>query len=237
MNIACVYKSGGDYGPEYVAAFSAGLTEYFAVNYKLFCLTDRPHEIERYAEPIELRHDLPGWWSKIELFNQRAFRDDRVLYLDLDVMIIDEINDFVELCVSSTMPLMLRSVDPLGKANDWPSTSIMCWDGNSLKKVYSAFFALGPQQVMEQTMNGPTGRAGQRTDQGFIRKVANPAKFQDYLPDKYIQFKTDYMNDGVIWPEAHIMNWTGHPRIHNMKNGHLKHLWGERINYGLIKDV
>jgi hypothetical protein len=42
---------------------------------------------------IPLRHRWPGWWSKIELFGPALRSADRVMYLDLDVLITGSLDE------------------------------------------------------------------------------------------------------------------------------------------------
>jgi len=41
---------------------------------------------------ISLKHNLPGWWSKLEIFREYLpIRQGKVLYLDLDVIIVGDL--------------------------------------------------------------------------------------------------------------------------------------------------
>lgn len=69
----------------------------FAPEHRFVCLTNAPwweSSIEG-VELIPLRDGNPGWWAKVELFRPGLF-DDRVLYLDLDVEVIDDLSPFFE---------------------------------------------------------------------------------------------------------------------------------------------
>ena len=48
-------------------------------------------KVEQGIETIALKHDWPGWWSKIELFAPGNFpQDDRVIFLDLDTIVLGD---------------------------------------------------------------------------------------------------------------------------------------------------
>lgn len=219
MKIACVYKSGGDFDARYVQALGACLHRHVDEEFEFICLTDRPKEVERFVHVIELQHDLPGWWSKIELFNPKVLEDDYVLYFDLDVIVLKSLYEMLKVVKKSFYPIMLRSRDAEGELNDWPSSSIMAWQGHNMDEVYQEFFRRG--NVIE-TAGENISRAGQRTDQGFIRTVVNPDKFQDYLPKGYVIFKMDYLRNPSLYDQATVLNWTGKPRFHTMDNKYLK---------------
>ncbi len=232
INIVCVYKSGGDYDAKYVMALKVALEKYCYVDYNFYCLTDKPDEIKDYAKIILLEHNLPGWWSKIELFNPNInynWDNNLVLYFDLDVLILKGIQKLIEVCLSFTEPLMLRSRDPVGIEYNWPSSSIMSWVGTSMSEVYRVFFDKGIEASINETKNN-IARAGQQTDQGFIRTILNPRKIQDYLPKNYIVFKVDYLKNPNVFDEITILNWTGKPRFHYMNKSFykIKEIWDNR---------
>lgn len=229
MKVVCVYKSGGDYDIRYVAALKIGLDHCMPIPYDFYCLTDCPEEVLGIAHPIELEYPdlLFKWWSKIELFNPKHFPSGRVLYFDLDVIPLHDLSAFIKVCEESTHPLFLRSADKIGKENNWPSSSIMCWENNEMSEVYNSFF-YNPDIVLTDAAK-EVSYAGQRTDQGFIRKIINPdIKFQDLLPEAYITFKIEYMHDNSLVDKASILNWTGYPRLH-FEVFPFRNIWKERI--------
>lgn len=80
--VVCVCKSGGEYGVAQVQALQRQLRRH-APGARLICLSDLPSMPEG-VELRPLRHDLPGWFSKLEIF---ALPERCFLYLDLDVVI------------------------------------------------------------------------------------------------------------------------------------------------------
>lgn len=227
----CVYKSGGDFGPEHVEALRHQLKQHITIPFRFWCLTDKPVDVQNIADTVvELKHNLPGWWSKIELFRPIYERNTMIVYFDLDVLLLKNIDRFIE-TVMQRHPMMLRSADRVGKANDWPSSSIMTWKGNELEEIYTKFIELG--NVIEESIHN-TARAGQQGDQGFIRGICNPSKLQDYLPDNYILYKIDYLQDPTLFEQARILNWTGKPRFQfmNYTFRHIKEVW-EQAAYTL----
>jgi hypothetical protein len=240
MNFVCVYKSGGDYDVRYVRALLAAITVNCNFPFSFFCLTDRFEEIDPFTTAIRLEHDLPGWWSKLELFNPNHIfntNGDPVLFFDLDVLILKNIDDLCHMCFQITKPMMLRSADSQGEKQDWPSSSIMSWKGSSMSKVYEALLAKGIQEIIEEVSTN-TSRAGQQTDQGFIRTIVNPQKFQDHLPKDFLCFKIHYLKDLSLLEKISILNWTGQPRFHLMKKEYysIKSKWNYyHKNLTLIK--
>jgi hypothetical protein len=58
--------------------------------YTFTCISD-----VEVPDRIPLKHDWPGWWSKIELFNNIT---DETLYLDLDTVITGPLEPVIQEC-------------------------------------------------------------------------------------------------------------------------------------------
>lgn len=221
-----MYKSGGDFNVDHVKALKNQLHKHVSIPFKFWCITDKSTEVNNIADAvIELKHNLSGWWSKIELFRPLYDKNNTIIYFDLDVLLLKNLDRFIETVILHH-PIMLRSADRVGKARNWPSSSIMSWEGNELEEIYNEFLKRG--NVIEESKK-KTCRAGQQTDQGFIREIINPKKLQDYLPKNYIVYKIDYFSNPELFDDAYILNWTGKPRYQFMNENfyHIKNIWEE----------
>lgn len=107
ISVACVYWKGKFRGRENIFS-SKWVRILFNMVYRnlpddafqFFCLTNVPEEFEndKYIQAIPLEHNWRGWWSKIELFKPGLFPDNsRVLYLDLDSIVLKNLNPLFEL--------------------------------------------------------------------------------------------------------------------------------------------
>lgn len=94
VTVACI-KVGDKYGPEYVNRLAAMVERNVTQPYRFLCLTDNPKGLEfRYTD---VGTDLPGWWAKIVLFRPHpALAANRVVYLDLDTVIVGNIDFLLE---------------------------------------------------------------------------------------------------------------------------------------------
>lgn len=81
MRIACVLKSGGEYHPWHVYALR-DMCKQWLPEHDFVCLTDVP---SLDCITIPLKHQLRGWWSKMELFD--TFTEGETLYMDLDTVV------------------------------------------------------------------------------------------------------------------------------------------------------
>jgi alpha-N-acetylglucosamine transferase len=101
--------------------------------FRFVCLTDRkklvPYDIESWVVPT------PGlfkaWWTKLKLFDPSMPLDQRVLYLDLDVLIVGSLNEIIDYPAEFAIaPDSAPTFD--GKGNQKTikayNSSVMVWD-------------------------------------------------------------------------------------------------------------
>lgn len=89
--VVCVWVRGHvPYPVEYVTRLEAMVARWMDRTYRFVCLTDRPHKLPKGVEPAIVTP--PGgawaWWTKVQLFNPDLPISGRVLYLDLDTLIV-----------------------------------------------------------------------------------------------------------------------------------------------------
>jgi hypothetical protein len=98
--------------PEYVERLAAMVKRWIDRPYQFICLTDHPEHltgsVTRICVPTPTEK---GWWSKMELWNPARGLTGRVLYLDLDSLI----------------------VAPLAPIIDYPATFALVPDGGTFQ--------------------------------------------------------------------------------------------------------
>lgn len=94
LNIVC-FKWGTLFGAEYVNKLYNSIQRNVTVPHNFICFTENPDGVECETRPF-LR-DLPTWWYIIGLFNKEHNFTDRVLYMDLDTVITNNIDHIVSL--------------------------------------------------------------------------------------------------------------------------------------------
>ena len=96
LTVACIYWQGEFrrreeiYSPEWVGKLKNMVERNLDIPHRFVCLSN----VDVPCERIPLERDWPGYWSKMELFKPGRF-DDRVLYLDLDVVVVDNLEPIV----------------------------------------------------------------------------------------------------------------------------------------------
>jgi hypothetical protein len=90
------------------------------------CLTNDQDAIAEFNW-TPLKYDLPGWWSKLELFREDLPAMGKILYLDLDVFLVDSINELLDY----SDLLMFAPPISTGKIDSTPKTKT---DGKDIGK-------------------------------------------------------------------------------------------------------
>lgn len=148
VTVACV-KQGTLYGPDYVNILRAMVGRNLHKLHRFVCLTDDPSGLDEGIETIALTENLPGWWSKLELFKPGQF-EGRVLYLDLDVVVTGALD---------------RLAETDGIIKDWHvpgyNSSVMSWEAQTHSQAWSMFSRevmsdyRGDQDWLNDTMKLP----------------------------------------------------------------------------------
>lgn len=195
----CVLKSGGRYTPDHVLELASHIRR-FHLSFRLICLSDVP-VIGRDIETVPLRHNLQGWFSKLEIF---ALTEPRFLYLDLDTLVTAP----VDIPLGAGL-FVLRDFD-VGAVN----SSVMYVDGN-FKYVLDAFLEDPTAFTHEYSVPEKWG------DQDFIRDKAKiTGFFQDLMPGLALSWKRDlnYQLGRIKNPPA-ILVFHGKPKPGDLNIG------------------
>lgn len=142
LTVASVWVKGNvDYGVEYVTKLHGMVSRHLSRPYRFVCLTDRPEQLPEGVEGIRIKPHpgLFGWWSKVELFNPQHALTGRVLYLDLDTLVVDALDPIVD------YPEAFAAVPHAGTFNGKNglqvvkrfNSSVMAWDAEKYRYIYN----------------------------------------------------------------------------------------------------
>jgi hypothetical protein len=201
LRVACVLKSGGEYGPGQVALLRAGVRRWMQrTPHRFVCLTDLPAHAVEADEVLPLRRGWPGWWSKLELFDGRL--TSPVLYFDLDTILTGPLDDIA---------LGHRNLTVLENfwASDRIGSGMMAWVWDERLSTIPARFARSPDKFMREYRT--TVRWG---DQGFIfhNSPVPLDRWQRLHPGRVVSFKLHCMPAGRVPPGAVVVCFHGKPR-------------------------
>ena len=126
LTVACV--EWGNYqgrGRDYVARLQAMAARHLSVPHRFVCLQPNVP-------------GLTGWWNKVELFRPGVF-EGRVLYLDLDTVIVGNLDGLVQ----QTGIIHLKR---WGWAKNVYGSGCMVWDAGAHQQIWRRFDASVPRQ-------------------------------------------------------------------------------------------
>ncbi len=133
ITVACVLVRGHvPFTADYVTRLRSMVARHLALPHRFVCLTDR--EIPGVETiPITAPKGCFAWWAKLRLFDPAVGLTGRVLYLDLDTLVVADLAPIVE------YPAAFALV-PDGAPGFQPkshrvvhrfNSSVMVWDGDS----------------------------------------------------------------------------------------------------------
>lgn len=143
--VACVYVRGEyPYTVEYVSRLLAMVTRWLDRPFRFVCLTDQPETMPVGVDPVAV-NKLPGFapWTKLELFNPIRQWAGRMLYLDLDTLIVSSLAPILD----APAPFAITA-DPTNKRNRTHdsfgraivrrfNSSVMAWDGGTQTELFT----------------------------------------------------------------------------------------------------
>lgn len=94
-NVICVFW-GTKYPIKYVNILYRMVKRNMTIPFNFYCLTDNPEQtFEAAIKTINIpKPNLDGWWNKMHLYNKELKIEGNILYLDLDVVILNNLEPF-----------------------------------------------------------------------------------------------------------------------------------------------
>jgi hypothetical protein len=189
VNVVCL-KWGSLYGPEYVNVLQRMVRRHLSLPFRFICLTDDGSDLDDGIEVWPLpEFEEPPWeyarycsaWRKLALFSPTlANMQGRVMFLDLDVAIVDNIDCFFESKASISMiENWYQPGQNVGQA------SVMCFDAG------------GPEYLLNRYCDNPLAVLKRYpTEQAYIAGEAG--KQCEFFPDSWCKsYKKHCMPQGV----------------------------------------
>lgn len=193
LTVATVLRSGGVYDATWVECLQRQVRAHLPVDHRFVCLSD----VDVPCERIGLETEWPGWWAKLELWRPGTF-SDRVLYFDLDTLIVDDISALAT--YEGNRAALDDFFDPVLAA-----TGVMAFDGAQTDDAWSY-------------ITSSLTYFGGRSDL-FLRPIFKDAdRLQSLYPGLIGSYKAHHLSHG---PKHHsVVCFHGKPRITDMQADH-----------------
>jgi hypothetical protein len=139
LTVACVFVRGEyPYTPEYVTRLKAMVERWSDRPFEFVCLTDRPWMISDCRTiTIPKFDDCFAYWNKVQLFHPERQWQGRVLYLDLDTLIVAPLQPILDVSASFAITedphrFGMKTRDYYGRQIVRKfNSSLMLWDGGT----------------------------------------------------------------------------------------------------------
>lgn len=170
VNVVCVYW-GNKYSTDYVSKLYNMVKRNLSIPFRFICYTEGSSL--NFSSDYEIRK-LPfthykGWWNKLSLFSPEAKLEGNCLYLDLDVVILNNIDDMA----------LFGESDTFGVINDfYPkskmfNSSVMKFNNITAKHIWTSF------------INDKTNMLKNHGDQEVITHFIKPTSYCKVMPDDW----------------------------------------------------
>ena len=189
ITVACVLKSGGGFTPDHVEKLQNMVRNNLSYDYDFVCLTDLPQkDLSCRAIPFEV--DFPWKWCKINIWNPNNPFNERVLFLDLDSIIMKSLDPIINFKADFALVKQWKNIGPkFGRSRILKYKSpLMVWNHNTRPQLWNKFY-LG-------IMNELVG------DQDWIGKCCPKERT---LPDGWFDEERYYNKKGKKVPDKCIV--------------------------------
>jgi hypothetical protein len=206
LTVACV-KWGTLYSVDYVHKLEAMVRRNLTLPYQFKCFTDDRAGLDHsIVEP--LYSGLESWWGKVSLFQSGLF-SDRVLFLDLDTVIIGNIDEIA--LYDGPFAILRDFIFP-----QHYGSGVMSWKPSAETEViWNAWNLAGRPKP-------------KRGDQEIIEKYIRPFNiaepWQDLFPGQFVSYKLECFFQPPS-PQAKIVCFHGTPKPHECKRKFITEHW------------
>ena len=199
ITVACVFW-GDKFSEDYVYNLKSMVERNTTVPHQFVCFSDR--ELEG-IKTVKLIPGYEGWWNKMQMFNTDFRLGNRVVYLDLDTLIVGNIDWLLE------YDGMFMGIEDLGSVNEHQpelkgrlQSGVMSWDYRLNSHLWNRFTSSGESQRY-------------RGDGEYLNHIV-PKYQRDFIQKKYKgklkSYKYQVYSEGIT-DDLSIICFHGRPSI------------------------
>lgn len=234
VNCACVIH-GDKYDWSYVEKLYSMVQRHVSRDVSLHVFTEASRSVPTHM----IKHSLidwPGvsgpkksWWYKMQMFDP-AHITGQILYLDLDVIIVDDLNWVFDL--DSKYFWTIRDWRYLWRP-EWRgiNSSVMYWDTEKFKQIWDDFQTQDRSQIIKRYHG----------DQDFINASLDDQHRQFFRDDYIVSWRWQIKDGGlnfknrqynrpdmgsILTPHAKIVVFHGDPKPHEISDPFVEKYWG-----------
>ena len=225
MNFVCVYY-GKKYQVEYVQHLYNMVERHTRVPYNFICFNNHEDLALKVKGDIEYRRfhytDFDGWWNKLQLFSPEAGLVGPNLYMDLYVVILDDIDDLFTFGDDQTFGV-IRDFNPSTKQYN---SSIMKWNNTvGTPCIWEPYLLERDKWNREQGDQNVMSLLMQKHGQRWLRTMPDEwtfsYKWNNRIEPRY--HKNDWTFEKVS--ESKVAVFHGKPNPHESEQEWVKSNW------------
>lgn len=220
-HVICL-KHGTLYSAEYVNKLYNSVKRNTTHKFEFTCFTEDTTDVMEHITCRPLPYtELHGWWHKLYFFCPELGITDRILYLDLDTVIVKNIDEFFE--YNGDFAILRDFFRTRNNPNCLEyGSAIMSWQPNWGTFIWDHFRSNSAQNM--QTGGG---------DQKYLMSIVSHEKvtyWQDYLKrSRVVSYKAHVRDEPPteeVPDNASIICFHGAPRPHEVRDLHwMKQHW------------
>jgi hypothetical protein len=135
-NYVCVW-TGNKYPADYVRILFAGLKRKTRVD-NFYCITDNQVDFDKQIQVIKLQQSDDTWWNKLQIFNKNQPLPTRLMYLDIDIVILQDLEPMWNLPYDRM--LSIQDFHPRDAyRTQWMNSSVMLFDRDKCNFIWEEY--------------------------------------------------------------------------------------------------
>ena len=218
----------GPFPIEYVDKLVRRLHQVSNLNFRSYCITDRPFELPNGVHHIEPSLPVEGWWNKIQAYDPKTMPEGWIIYMDLDIVVVNSFDDTIRKILEQGDPHKIYCVsDAINWMDNKFSSSFMMLQAHNHRYIWNKF-----RKNYEKIVKQPGG------DQVWVGKNMTP--LVEYIDDADKNFKVNLKfhlgkKAGGQWkfpqainPKIKMVDCGGRPKPHELAGlSYIRKNWTE----------
>ena len=216
INVCCV-KAGDKYDSDYVNTLYLMTKRYLTTTFDFVCFTENSQNLLKQIKVINLEDkSIKGWWNKCLLFKP-GLLSGSCLYLDLDMIILKNIDEFI---IQNQCLNILCNPISLNKRIYYKINSSMLFWNTDNKELNKIWFQYSENKLFYDTHKPSINEI--YGDQKVI--IESNVKYKFFPTDKIRYFKF-IENKNAVDPNISIIVCKGKKQKDHKSNFFVKNYW------------
>ena len=219
INVCCV-KEGDKYDSDYVNTLYLMTKRYLTIPFDFICFTENSQNLLKQIKVINLDdRSIKGWWNKCLLFKP-GLLSSSCLYLDLDMIIIKNIDEFI--IKNQYLNILCNPLTLNNKIYHKINSSMMFWNAEN-EELNKIWFQYSENKLFYDNHKALLGE--ERGDQKVILESNIKCKFFPSDKIRYFKFIEGKETKKILDENISIIVCKGKKQKNHKSNFFVKNFW------------